>query len=162
MTADGPPNEGNILILDDEPLVTRTLDALLKVESPWEVTVYNRVHEAVASLEENRYQAVISDFLMPEMDGIQFLALVKEKLPFASRILLTGYADKRNAIRSINEVGLFHYIEKPWENADLLLIVRNAVERSHLLEMLDEKVKTLAENDRSVEDLRDRLLKTIL
>jgi response regulator RpfG family c-di-GMP phosphodiesterase len=80
----------------------------------------------------------------------------------ASRILLTGYADKRNAIRSINEVGLYQYLEKPWDNDRLLLVLRNAAERSVLLRELDERMQVLEQADRALAELRSRLLKTIL
>lgn len=159
---DESPGEGRILVLDDEPMVTRTLEILLKAESPWKPFVFNRVGEAMDSLRSRDYQVIVSDFLMPEMDGVKFLTMAREAQPFASRVLLTGYADKQNAIRSINEANLFHYIEKPWDNDSLLMILRNAVERSRLLSTLDDKVRLLAESDRSLENLRAGLLKTIL
>ena len=79
-----------------------------------------------------------------------------------SRILITGYADKQNAIRSINEAGLYHFIEKPWDNDSLLLILRNAMERATMLDELNARMEQLAKQDRSLEDLRGRLLKAIL
>jgi response regulator RpfG family c-di-GMP phosphodiesterase len=45
----------------------------------------------------------------------RFLAEVKKRFPLVPRILLTGYADKENAIKAINNVGLYQYIEKPWD-----------------------------------------------
>ena len=48
-------------------------------------------------------------------------------------ILLTGYADKENAIKAINEIGLYKYIEKPWDNDSLINDIKNGIERSHLL-----------------------------
>jgi len=153
---------GRILLLDDDPIITRSLEGLIRAETPWEAWSFNRPSEAVASLEERTYPAVISDFLMPEMDGIAFLKQVRESQPGASRILLTGYADRQNAIRSINEVGLYHFIEKPWDNADFLIVLRNALERAQLVEELNDKMSRLVERDRSLEQLRARLLKAIL
>jgi DNA-binding NtrC family response regulator len=154
--------ERRILVLDDDPTVTRAIEALIQLETPWRADTFNRPDEALASLNGARYDAVISDFLMPEMDGIKFLARVREIQPASSRIMLTGYADKQNAIRSINEVGLYQYIEKPWDNEDLLLVLRNAVERSSLLAELDDKMRSLSERDRNLEAIRARLLKAIL
>jgi response regulator RpfG family c-di-GMP phosphodiesterase len=78
---------------------------------------------------------------MPEMDGITFLAKVKDLLPMVPRILLTGYADKENAIKAINNVGLYQYIEKPWDNEDLKLVIRNGLEKNVLLRELEEKIR---------------------
>ena len=154
--------DGWILLLDDDLLVTDSLRNLLTEESKWNVAVFNVPSEALASLDRQTYQVVISDFLMPEMDGVSFLALIKKRQPSASRILLTGYADKQNAIRSINEVGLYQFIEKPWDNDSFLLVLRNAMERAKLIDELDSRMERLAETDRSLEDLRSRLLKAVL
>ncbi|MFQ6116436.1 MAG: SpoIIE family protein phosphatase, partial [bacterium] len=80
---------------------------------------------------------------MPEMDGLEFLAEVKKMYPEVTRILLTGYADKENAIKAINEVGLFQYIEKPWDNEHLKLIIRNGLANKTLQEILNEKIREL-------------------
>ena len=154
--------DGWILLLDDDPLVTESLQALLKEESNWNVVVYNRPTEALASLDRQDYHVVMSDFLMPEMDGVTFLKQVREQQPETSRILITGYADKQNAIRSINEAGLYHFIEKPWDNDSLMLILRNAMERATMIQELHSRMEQLARQDRSLEELRSRLLKAIL
>jgi len=96
------------------------------------------------------------------MDGITFLGLVREQRPQATRILLTGYADQQNAIRAINEVGLYHYLEKPWNNDHLRLVVRNGVERSVLISELDARVAALEASNRDLEDLRRRIVQAFL
>ena len=55
---------------------------------------------------------------------------MKELQPEASRVLLTGHADKQSAIQAINQVALFQYLEKPWDNAQLLLVIQSGVERA--------------------------------
>lgn len=157
-----PPSEGTILVVDDDPLITRTLEALLQAETSWTVQSFNRPTAARDALNDRVYDAVVCDFLMPEMDGLQFLRCVREQQPAASRILLTGYADRDNAIRSINEVGLYHYLEKPWDNEALLLVLRNAVDRTQLVREMDSLMQRLVEKDRSLEELRVRLFKAVL
>ena len=71
---------------------------------------------------------------------IAFLAEVKKIKPEVPRIILTGYADKENAIKAINDVGLYQYIEKPWSNDDLLIILRNGLEKQRLMKKLQEKI----------------------
>lgn len=58
-------------------------------------------------------------------------------------ILLTAYADKENAIATINEIGVYKYIEKPWDNDDLIMNIKNGIERSHLLADLRDKIEKL-------------------
>jgi len=157
-----PADEHRILVIDDDATVTRALEALIELETPWAVDAFTDPRAALEALSGNVYHAVISDFLMPEMDGIKFLLEVKAQQPGASRIMLTGYADKANAIRSINEVGLYQYIEKPWENDELLLVLRNAVERAGLVAELNARMRELGERDRNLEAIRARLLKAIL
>jgi DNA-binding NtrC family response regulator len=102
---------------------------------------------------------VISDYLMPEMDGITFLSRVKEKYPHAPRILLTGYADKENAIKAINDVGLYQYIEKPWNNDDLHLIIRNGLEKTILLKRLEEKIREVEKAQQELGGVQKQILR---
>ena len=134
--------KGKIVVVDDEKIVTSAFKTLLKVEGFSDAAFFNNPLDAVEYLKTNAPDLVVSDFLMPEMNGLEFLTEVKKLYPEVSMILLTGYADKENAIRAINEVGLYKYIEKPWDNDDLLMNIKNGIERSHLLSDLR---KTIAE-----------------
>ena len=135
--------KGKIVVVDDDKIVTSAFSTLLKVEGFSDVHFYNSPKEALDFLEKNIPDLVISDFLMPEMNGLEFLTEVKKLHPEVSRILLTGYADKENAIRAINEVGLYRYIEKPWNNDDLIINIKNGIERSYLLSQLRQKISEL-------------------
>ncbi len=146
---------GTILVVDDEQMVTGNLELLLRMESTHQAVVYNKPEEAVAHLEQHDVDVVLSDFMMPGLDGLQLLHKAKELRPTASRLLLTGYADKDSAIKAINDVGLFYYLEKPWDNSDLLLILRNAVERSRLL-------RSLADRTGSLNDMREQIWKLLI
>ena len=136
-------NTGKIVIVDDEKMVTSAFKTLFKVEGFNDIHLFNSPCEALAFLKDNIPDLIISDFIMPEMNGLEFLREAKKLYPEVSMILLTGYADKENAIRAINEVGLYKYIEKPWDNDDLLMNIRNGIERSHLLENLRNKIEEL-------------------
>jgi len=139
-----------IIVVDDEEMVLTSIDSLLALETEYNVLTFFSAKEALDYIEEHDVGLVISDYLMPEMDGITFLAHVREIKPEVPRIILTGYADKENAIKAINEVGLFQYIEKPWDNDDLLIIIRNGLEKQKLLEKLQDKI---AEINRAYGDL---------
>lgn len=140
-----------VAVIDDEPMVTQSIKNFLALETDYEVLVFNSPREAIDSLRDRPVDVVISDYLMPDLNGIEFFLKLKEFQPQATRILLTGYADKENAIKAINDVGLYQYIEKPWENDDLKLIIRNGIEKRVLLKRLAEKV---AELDKASADLK--------
>ncbi len=159
MTEDQP---GTVLIVDDERMVVRSLQSFLGLETPYDVLPFVSPKEALESLETRPTQVVLADFMMPEMDGITFLKKARELQPEATRILLTGYADKENAIRAINEVGLYYYLEKPWDNDHLKLVIRNGVERSSLFNELSSRVEALEKANEELRGFRERLVKAFL
>ncbi len=132
-----------ILIVDDEDMVLSSLRGLFMLQTSYQVLEAHDPRKALEELARTRVDLVISDFLMPQMNGIEFLKEVKKLQPDAIRVLLTGYADKENAIKAINDVGLYHYLEKPWDNEALLSIVRNGLKEKSLRKLLSEKVKEL-------------------
>lgn len=140
-----------IVIVDDEKIITSAFKTLLKVEGYSNVQCFNSPVEALKFLESNVPEIVVSDFLMPEKNGLEFLTEVKKLYSEVSMILLTGYADKENAIRAINEIGLYKYIEKPWDNDDLVMNIRNGIERSHLLSDLRQKIDELESAKKQLE-----------
>ena len=136
-------SEGRVVLVDDEEMVTQNLEMLLSMETGYESVSFNQPASALEYLKQNEADVVLSDFIMPEMNGLDLLAHVKNVQPTCSRLLLTGYADKESAVRAINEVGLFQYLEKPWENEFVMMTLRNAVERSRLLKQLQNKTQSL-------------------
>ena len=132
-----------IVVVDDEKMVTSAFKALFKVEGYTDIHLFNAPKDAIEFLKENKPDLIISDFMMPEMNGLEFLTEAKKLHSEVSMILLTGYADKENAIKAINEIGLYKYIEKPWDNDDLMMNIKNGIERSHLLENLQNKINEL-------------------
>jgi response regulator RpfG family c-di-GMP phosphodiesterase len=154
-------NPSTILVVDDESAVVQSIAALLELETPHRVLLETSPLRAVQLAKVNPPDLVISDFLMPELDGIKFLLEVRGLYPESTLILLTGYADKENAIRAINEVGIFHYMEKPWDNDDLLTIVRTGLDKRLQLHRLHERARELEARVRQLQqrnaDLEARL-----
>jgi len=132
-----------ILVLDDDPLVTRNLEVVLRIDDAFDPQTFNEPKEALGWIELHQIDALLVDFQMPAMNGIDFLMRAKELQPAAARLMLTGYADKDSAIRAINDIGLYHYLEKPWDNTALKLALRNAVERTRLVRRLREQTQAL-------------------
>ena len=151
-----------IAIVDDEDMVLTSLRSFLLLETDYEVETWKSPREALESLRKKNLDLIISDYLMPEMNGIEFLLEVKKIHPFATRILLTGYADKENAIKAINEVGLYQYVEKPWDNNDLKLAIQNGLERRFLMEKLESKIQEVQQVQQSLQDIQSQIIKAFM
>jgi DNA-binding NtrC family response regulator len=151
-----------ILIVDDEEMVATALRSFLELETSYRVITYTSPVKALEEPDLNDVNVVVADFMMPELDGISFLRSFRDENPQATRILLTGYADKENAIRAINEAGLYYYLEKPWSNEHLKLVIRNGVERSTLFNELDARVRALEGAHEELYEIRRRLVQAFL
>jgi DNA-binding NtrC family response regulator len=139
-----------VVLVDDEPFVTTALRNLLFLELDLEAIVFNDARKASAHVRAEPVDLIVSDFLMPGMDGIEFLREARSLRPEAPRILLTGYADKENAIKAINEVQLFQYVEKPWDNAQVTSLIRSGLERHHLIRSLYAAIEQLESTERDL------------
>ena len=155
-------NNDTILLVDDEEMVLTSINSFLSLETDYTVVTFISANKALQYIKSNSVDLVISDYVMPEMDGITFLAQVREIKPEIPRIILTGYADKENAIKAINEVGLFQYIEKPWDNDDLKIIIRNGIEKKQLLKKLQEKMDEFNRTNGELQSIYREILKTFV
>jgi DNA-binding NtrC family response regulator len=155
-------NKPSILIVDDEEMVIASIKAFLQLETDYHVQGFTDPEEAARFAEEHVVDVALSDYLMPKMNGIQLLGRIKEKQPEASRVLLTGHADKQSAIQAINQVSLFQYLEKPWDNAQLLLVIQSGAERARLFRDLRTKVEQLDSANSSLKGVQKRLLEAFL
>lgn len=151
-----------IVLVDDEDMVITSISAFLMLETDWDVEGFTSPEAAMKHLESNSVDVVVSDYLMPKVNGIQMLRRAKELHPAAARVLLTGHADKQSAIQAINDVGLYQYLEKPWDNSQLLLVLKSAVERTTLLRTLEVKISELDTAHSSLKDVQSRLLRAFL
>jgi DNA-binding NtrC family response regulator len=151
-----------VLIVDDEEMVLTSLNSFLNLETSYNVVTFTSAQKALKYIQDHEIHLVISDYLMPEMDGITLLANVRDLQPQVPRIILTGYADKENAIKAINEVGLFQYIEKPWDNEDILIILRNGLEKRQLMMKLQEKIDEINKAYADLQGLHKEIVKTFV
>ncbi|WP_033017191.1 HD domain-containing phosphohydrolase [Pseudoalteromonas sp. BSi20652] len=123
-----PPN---ILCLDDEASVLKSLVRLLRLNK-FNVVVSTDGHDALKKMTALQFEVVISDMRMPKMSGAEFLAKAKKLAPDTQRILLTGYSDLESTVSAVNHGGIHAYIQKPWQNDQLISIVKSAVEKFRL------------------------------
>lgn len=145
-----------LLIVDDEPGILSSLRRLLR-PAGYKIYTAESGQAGLLVLEQEQVDLVISDMRMPEMDGAKFLEQVRARWPGTTRILLTGYADVNSTIDAINRGEIFRYIAKPWDDNDLMLVVRDALERRRLQnENARLLVLTQAQND-ELKDLNANL-----
>ncbi len=133
-----------IVIVDDDDIITDSISTYFELATDYTLTAYNNPITALTELQGKKIDIIISDFMMPEMNGLDFLSNVKKICPDAVTIMLTGYADKENAIRAINELELYQYVEKPWDNEELVMIVKNGLEKKNLVVELTQKIEELS------------------
>ena len=128
-------NESNahlsLLLVDDEPNILSSLRRLFRPRG-YKVFTAESGAAGLAILEKEEIDLVISDMRMPEMDGAQFLEKVRERWPETIRLLLTGYSDITSILAAINRGEIYRYITKPWDDNDIQLVVRHALERRTL------------------------------
>jgi response regulator RpfG family c-di-GMP phosphodiesterase len=120
-----------VLCVDDEANILSALRRLFR-PAGYRVLLAESGAEGLAVLEREHVDLVISDMRMPEMNGAQFLAQVRQRWPDTMRLLLTGYSDIQSIQDAINCGEIYRYITKPWEDGDILLVVRHALERREL------------------------------
>lgn len=150
-------NVKRLVLVDDEEMVITSIKNYLMLETDYEILTFNNPKEALKELEKTPVNLAISDFLMPEIDGIKFLSEVKKIYPHSTLILLTGYADKENAIKAINDIGIYKYIEKPWDNEILKMTIDNAFERTDLIIELEKKVDELNQAKSELKTYNEKL-----
>lgn len=150
-------SQKRILILDDEEIVVNSLKSLLCLETTYDVLTFTSCQEALEAIRRNPIDLAISDFLMPEMDGVSFLKEVRRIYPAIQLIILTGFADKESAIRAINEVRLYQYLEKPWENDELIQIIESGLNERMLIYKLQEYSQELEAKVRQLEQQAGKL-----
>ena len=119
-----------ILYVDDEPENLNSFKLLFR--RVFEIYVAQSADEALHILTNNDHiHVVVADQRMPEMSGVHFLKEVKSRWPARKRILLTGYSDNDAIKEAINEVGLFWYVNKPFDADQMELIINTAIETYH-------------------------------
>ena len=121
-----------ILFVDDEENVLRSLKRLF-VSQEYEVLTALSGGEGLAILKDIEVPVIVSDQRMPVMTGAEFLEKSRPLSPDAVRIILTGYADVEAAIGAINRGGAYRYVSKPWNDSDLLRVIKDAFEKYHLV-----------------------------
>ncbi len=133
-----------LLIVDDEPNVIQALKRLFRKEA---ITVLSTSsgRQALDILQEQPIDILLTDHRMPEMSGVELLSIVKERYPETLRMILTGYTDIDTITQCVNQGQIYKFFLKPWDDSQLLLEIRQALEYRKLLQAnarLNETIRT--------------------
>jgi two-component system, NtrC family, response regulator HydG len=119
-----------VLIVDDDPTFCLMLKAFLENNGFYVKEVYS-AGSGIKALGQDTFDLVLSDFRLPDKDGIQLLLEIRKQWPGLPVILMTRYAEIRTAVNAI-KLGAFEYVPKPVNPDELLLTIRKAIELNSL------------------------------
>jgi putative nucleotidyltransferase with HDIG domain len=125
----------NILFVDDSRLTLAVVCDLFADEGLNVFTAENAT-EALAIVRQQEIAVVVSDNVMPGMSGLEFLTSLKSHSPDTVKILMSAYADLSSALAAINRSEVFRYVLKPWRDEEMLVAVREGLERFRLVQKM--------------------------
>ncbi len=120
-----------ILLVDDEPNVLSALRRVFRQEN-YEIACCTDPREALARLRDEAFQVIITDYMMPEMNGGDLLRQARVAKPDMIRIMLTGHADVNAVVSAVKTGAVYKFILKPWNDDDLRVTVGLALEQVEL------------------------------
>jgi len=124
---------GSILVVDDEPNIRRVLEAVLTKDGHTVATAENGKKGLEALSNDSSIDVLITDLIMPDINGVELLASAKELNPNISVLMITAHGTIKSAVDAM-KLGAFDYITKPFDLDEIKLVVRNALERKDLIE----------------------------
>jgi two-component system response regulator HydG len=124
-------NGHRVLVVDDEREIRESVRLILSKEGH-QTDVAESARQALEKLQTTRYQLVLTDFRMPDLDGLELLRLVKLHHPQTEVVILTGYGTIDMAVQAIRE-GAYDFIQKPIRRVAILRTVEKALEKQALL-----------------------------
>ncbi|HEX8909645.1 MAG TPA: HD domain-containing phosphohydrolase [Anaeromyxobacteraceae bacterium] len=143
-------SQDRVFIVDDDELILRALARILD-GAGFRTRCYLSPEEALEALGDDPPAVIISDYMMPTMDGVSFLKQARARLPEAARILCTAAEDFRVALQAVNSGEVYRIISKPWHQQELLATVAQAIDAARLRR---ENERLTAEVQRQNEQLR--------
>src|SRR5438105_4411693 len=127
LTDSSPSANGTVLIIDDEAEIRESLQTLLELEG-YDVHCAENGQEGLTRLGERAFDLVLLDLALPDRNGLEVLAEIRDRDPQLAVIMITAYGTVENAVKAM-QAGAVNFIQKPWDNEKLLADVRAAVAR---------------------------------
>jgi DNA-binding NtrC family response regulator len=126
------PDRARLLLVDDEPNVLAALRRALAAE-PYLLETCTDAPTALALARDHAFDLVLTDYRMPELDGVSLLTIFRSLQPDAARLILSGTADFEGLLGAINDAQIHRFIAKPWDNAELRATLAQALAHRALL-----------------------------
>ncbi len=147
----GRRDQHTVLFVDDDPEILKAMCRILRGE-PYRLIFAAGGQEALAILAKENVQAIVADLNMPRMDGLSLLKQVQKDYTQVMRLVLSARTDSESILEAMKSGNIYRYILKPWEEKELKLTIRQALELFHLqqerrflLEKLERQNQQLAE-----------------
>lgn len=123
----------NVLFVDDQEIIIDMIKIKFQNEN-YNTFYATDVDDAFKILKNNDINVIISDMMMPKLNGIKFLSMVENMYPNTVRIILSGYTQVGSILSAINEGAIYRYITKPWKiDSEAKELIRDAIEYSKFL-----------------------------
>jgi response regulator RpfG family c-di-GMP phosphodiesterase len=147
-----------ILLVDDDPLILQALTRILRAEG-FDVVAHS---DPAKAAQESDFVVVITDFMMPQMNGIELLGILRKARPDAVRILLTAAADFKVASDAVNRGEIYRLLGKPWTLAELSACVKQAVSHYHLVQENSRLSQEIAEKNAALISINRNLERSVV
>jgi len=154
--ADSSGPKHTILLVDDEENILHALNRSLRKEG-YRILTAGGGREGIAIVEKEKISLVLSDYRMPEMDGVDFLSEVKKRSPDTVRMMLTGYADMQAVLASINRGEVYRFATKPWNDEEIRLIIRDGIRQYEMVQELWDLQELTQRQNLVLKDLNTNL-----
>jgi response regulator RpfG family c-di-GMP phosphodiesterase len=151
----------HILVVDDEGSIRKALERLLR-RGGYVVATAESGKAGLEAIEAAAFDLIISDQRMPEMNGAEFLEKSKALAPDAGRFLLTGYSDYEALVEAINKGEIHRYLDKPWNDEELLLQIRQTIEQVTLKREHQEMAAVIQRQNEELQKLNKNLEHKVL
>lgn len=151
------PDKVKILCVDDENNVLRALRRVF-LNDDYEIISALSAEAGLEILRTDQdIQIVISDYRMPDINGVDFLKEVCLYWPDTVRIVLSGYADTAAVVAAINDGQIFKFIAKPWDEDELRATIQKAIKRYHLKSSSHQRMNELAASNQKLSEINEDL-----
>lgn len=147
-----------ILVVDDDALILQALTRIL-VSEGYDVVAHQ---DPVQATQESGFSVVISDFMMPQMNGVELLTFLRESNPHAVRLMLTAAGDFKTASEAVNRGEVYRLLGKPWTIAELTAAVKQAVDHHHLITQNERLTREVQAKNSELREINAHLEKLVV